>query len=477
MTRSTILIIQMLIVCTLNSQNIHFQELSQTPPLIDARNGAVVSGDIDNDGDADLVISGRDLILNDVTNIYLNDGSGNFEIKTGTILQGVDFGYTGLADIDNDDDLDLLISGRNSSVTYANIYRNDGIGNFTLDLDNNIQPNSEGEFKFADIDNDNDMDLLVTGYDNLVNYDKIAKLYINNGTGLYTEKSGSPFIGVASSSVEFFDMDNDGDLDVIIAGSDIDDIPTTILYSNDGAGNFSLFDNSTFTHIYSGGIAVADTDNDGDQDILLVGFDINNIGASELYLNDGTGIFTIHPNTPFPKAFLATADFKDFNLDGKIDVLITGALGADVFTSSIYENNGDNNFGLSDTLIGVYLGNTAITDLDNDGDPDAIIVGISNETEPFVPRTYLNISQITETSYQFTDNEDVMVYPNPTSGRIYFNINNIEHYKITIYNSMGTKVYNNIPNEIPTYINQPSGIYTVKVENKTGIILQKIILK
>jgi hypothetical protein len=110
-------------------------------------------------------------------------------------------------------------------------------------------------------------------------------------------------------------------------------------------------------------------------------------GISELYLNDGTGIFSLLQNTPFVTTSLGTADFADFDYDGDMDILITGSVQGAEFAGDIYENQGNNNFILADELVNVYLSSTDIGDVDGDSDIDAVIVGISND---FMPRIYLN---------------------------------------------------------------------------------------
>lgn len=77
---------------------------------------------------------------------------------------------------------------------------------------------SHSSIGFSDIDNDNDQDVLITGDQNFTN--TIAKLYPNDGNGVYTEVTGAgiPFEGVEDSSIAFADIDNDNDQDVLISG-------------------------------------------------------------------------------------------------------------------------------------------------------------------------------------------------------------------------------------------------------------------
>ena len=369
------------------AQSINLEEATGVNALGEARNGSLSLGDIDNDGDLDLIVTGRE--SSPITRLYVNDGNANFTEVPNTPFSNMQFGSTGFADIDNDGDLDVLITGSGFSFgRFAELYVNDGTGNFTLKPNTPLQLQSEGDFEFEDVDNDGDLDLLMTGYIDISTFDigGHTTLYFNDGSGNFSE-ANSNFESLRGSSIAFFDMENDGDKDVIVAGEDDNGDYITQLYSNDGSGNFSLVANTPFTGFVVGDIAVGDTDNDGDMDIYICGDVITGGNMSEFYLNDGTGNFSLLQNAPFLPTSLGTSDFADFDYDGDMDLLVTGfSMGAS-FAAHIYENQGNNNFILADELIGVYLSSTDIGDVDGDSDIDAVIVGISND---FMPRIYLN---------------------------------------------------------------------------------------
>ncbi|MDP1136936.1 VCBS repeat-containing protein, partial [Klebsiella pneumoniae] len=75
-----------------------------------------------------------------------------------------------------------------------------------------------------------------------------------------------PFLDVYFSSIRFSDVDNDGDLDALLTGFTAQAI--TKLYLNDGTGTFSEFTDVPFVSIAAGAVAFSDIDNDGDQDVL-----------------------------------------------------------------------------------------------------------------------------------------------------------------------------------------------------------------
>ncbi len=106
-------------------------------------------------------------------------------------------------DIDNDTDLDVVITGFHGSK----LYRNNGEGRF------NLIRRFEGSYysaAFGDIDNDGDLDLYFAGD---------TSVYLNNGNGAFRRKVDVGIVGVGmdARSAVFADMDNDGLLDLLIA--------------------------------------------------------------------------------------------------------------------------------------------------------------------------------------------------------------------------------------------------------------------
>jgi hypothetical protein len=69
---------------------------------------------------------------------------------------------------------------------------------------------------FADVDRDNDQDALIIGANK--SGGRIAKLYINDGTGGFTEMTDNTFEGVTDGSIAFADVDGDNDQDLLITG-------------------------------------------------------------------------------------------------------------------------------------------------------------------------------------------------------------------------------------------------------------------
>ena len=479
---NTLLILIVLSPITSIAQSIDFQEDTTVNNLYDSRQGSCAMADIDNDGDLDLIITGADAQLtNRKTTLYSNDGLGNFTEIIGTGLSNwSEGGKIAFADVDGDTDQDLLITGRDGSANYyVHFYLNDGSGNFTPDTTQPFEPSIGGNLEFADIDNDGDLDLFMTGRHN--NNLIFSKLYQNDGTGDFSEVTSTPFLSEGGSASAFFDMDNDNDLDLILAGKNNSNQKKTTLYENDGAGNFSLVSNTPFENVDFAAIAIDDSDNDSDLDVLINGENDSGVPICQLYLNDGTGAFNLLVGTPFIQTALGTVDFADFDNDNDMDVLVTGSVGGQTFAAHIYENQGMNNFSLVDTLETLYLSSTALGDIDNDNDLDAIIIGIAQlSADIYKPRVYENMLTTLSTE-NTTENyrENILLYPNPSSGILNIRTNHTFTPSIKIYNLIGELVFsedNLSPNSQIT-LNQPPGIYMIVIKTNRSTSTSKLIIK
>ncbi len=198
----------------------------------------IVCGDYDNDGDTDVFIG------NDVAENFLfqNDGTGKFEemgLLTGAAydLHGDEQGSMGVGcgDYDNDGWLDFFVTSYQSQL--ATLYKNLGDGMFqdvTLmtGAGAGTLPNVTWGNSFVDFDNDGDHDLFVAcGHlqDNVELYDDTSSylvrniLLMNTGDGKFVDVSDESGDGLqvklSSRGAGFDDLDNDGDMDVVILNS------------------------------------------------------------------------------------------------------------------------------------------------------------------------------------------------------------------------------------------------------------------
>jgi hypothetical protein len=295
-----------------------FSEKESGVPFSQGRIESVDFADVDNDGDLDLLISGSVVIENvgkNITRLYTNDGEGNFSPRTGLPFPSSLIGSVAFSDVDGDEDQDILLMGitgynLNNPVIVGKLYLNDGLGNFEERGGMPFEPLSYSSIDIRDVDGDDDQDIFFRG--SLINGPPVIKLYLNNGKGFFTEKT-TPF---SSYLIDFpesalADVNVDGVPDVLLIYRDRN--PELFMNKNDGLGNFA---EKTILPLEGFGfITFADVDGDEDQDMVLSGF---------LYLNDGSGNFTKKPGLPFEGS--GQAIFEDVDSDSDLDVIIEKSL-------------------------------------------------------------------------------------------------------------------------------------------------------
>jgi predicted nucleotidyltransferase len=356
--------------------------------LPSVRHSSSAWGDVDNDGDLDILLAGYSA-SGEIANVYRNDGAGTFT-DIGAGLPGLSFGSVAWGDYDNDGDLDILLTGLSSAYgQIARVYRNDGDGAFS-DIGAGLTGMSSSSAAWGDYDNDGDLDILLAGAHGYVSFRvRLCKVYRNDGGGSGFSDIGARLEGADRGSVAWGDYDNDGRLDILLTGSSaFGDIGR--VYRNMG--------DDTFANIYANlakvgdsSVAWGDYDNDGDLDILLTGWRGSG-PLSKVYCNEGGGVFA-DIGAGLTGVYDGSVAWGDYDNDGDLDILLSGRDGTFVKRSKIYRNDGT--FGFTDigaALPGACLGSVAWGDVDNDGDLDILLAG--DVTYPdSVCKVYRNNSQ------------------------------------------------------------------------------------
>ncbi len=298
------------------------------------------------------------------SNVASVTAGGAFLEVSATGLPQLNDGTIDWGDYDNDGDLDVLLTGYDDGAVnyYANIYRNDGGGVFT-DIGAGLPGVSASAAAWGDYDNDGDLDIVLSGSGN-------AKVYHNDGGGTFTD-IGAGLADAFDGSLAWGDYDNDGDLDILLTGSG-----NGIVYRND-SGSFTDV-GAGLPGVSNSVAAWGDYDNDGDLDIVLTGYDGSDYRFG-LYRNDG-GVFT-WVTTGIPGVTNGSVEWGDYDADGDLDLLFTGFDGGTNYYARIYRNDGGVIDGgvVGSWVAGIEKGTATFGDYDNDGDLDILLTG-SNST-------------------------------------------------------------------------------------------------
>lgn len=489
---------------------------------------AISVSDIDGDSDADVIITGRNEINHSLTRLYINDGNANFRWASRVFDDGVDYSSSDFGDIDNDGDEDLILLGAPSLITdqgKTGLYINDGFGNFTRDTLVQFDGVMQGDVKFFDADEDTDLDVIICGWEGTFG-GHIAKFYENDGTGMFIEITGLPFVPVIFSSLDVGDIDNDSDLDVIICGRNMSNDSQTEVYLNDGFGNFSFF-NAGIIDIHNGVVKLVDINNDNALDIFVSGYSsvspMPAVWVAKIYINDGIGNFSELSNPELVGWSESDAQFADFDLDYDLDLIVSGYNG--VFNQTkLYKNDGSGIFSeslLSASLPQLQSSSILFNDFDQDGLPDIIISGTDggvNSTSMFKNVGGVVFSEVNPVPFDQVENGclsssdvngdgriDVFItgrvrtnyavakifrnittvgleqpvlefyfgiFPNPTDGLITISTppNTPESHRILIHDTHGKVICCFIVDSYNTIdlSNLPSGIYYVTLSNENS---------
>ena len=354
----------------------------------------IVQADYDNDGWTDvLVMRGGWLLSRGQMRMSLlrNNGDGAFSDVTreaGLALPAYPSQSAAWGDYDNDGDLDLFSCSESmpespeagaAIIFPSRLFRNNGDGTFTDVADAAGVTNlryCKGS-AWGDYDKDGDSDLYVS------NYAGENRLYRNNGDSTFTDVA--PELGLTepleSFPTWFWDYDNDGWLDIFVAGyaSDIElvakdylgipnDGARPRLYKNDGAGGFEdVTERVGLDRVSQAmGANFGDMDSDGFHDIYLgTGFPaFDALAPNVAYRNNGGGSFsdvTFSAGLGHIQKGHGIA-FGDLDRDGDQDIFmqVGGFYPSDGFLNALYVNPGNGNKWLSVKLIGVESNRSAI---------------------------------------------------------------------------------------------------------------------
>lgn len=359
---------------------------------INARSASL--GDYDGDGDLDILTQGngtaaRRLLRNEL----IPSGSLSFtDVTSAAGPFAVDpSGWSAAwGDYNGDGHMDIFFGQTNSNLI-GDLFRNNGNGTFTDVSSSTIpDPGFHQNVAWMDADLDGDLDLLIA-----MEGPELHQLYIQNPDGSFTPVGAQvgiqEYFGTKAYGTAIGDYDGDGDFDIYISTCRGEGNIPNNLYKNmlkeQGILRFVDIANTSGTQFMDNSYHAefVDLDDDGDLDLLMIGADQK---ESKIFRNDGGDEFT-DVSTLIGKPVLPSfgGDYNggravDYDNDGDLDIFVHDNLrrtGAPFVPSNtaraLFRNDGNWQFvdvtvaeGLHSTNEGAY--DSAWGDVDNDGDMD-----------------------------------------------------------------------------------------------------------
>ncbi|RYU79125.1 FG-GAP-like repeat-containing protein [Hymenobacter persicinus] len=303
---------------------------------------AVVAGDVDNDGDLDLVVGE---FQGSQARICLNNGAGQFTAQPLTVSIAAFPRRMYLTDVTGDGNLDLLVTTANGSDATLALGTGQGTFSGRQNLSNNFFPeaatadfNADGiqdivlassnllflpgapaglgsgrpspltltvrALAAADMDEDGDQDLLILTEDRL-------HVYLNDGTGQFSAGS-STAVNIFAQSLVVADFNNDGHMDAACSSALTANVSLVL---GTGTGGLQPFRNvAALSRTYH--VGTGDLDGDGDQDLLVT----NDRGITQILLNDGQANFASANAVLIGFESFTMAAAADLNGDNALDV-------------------------------------------------------------------------------------------------------------------------------------------------------------
>lgn len=343
----------------------------------------VAHADFDDDGDLDMIFPNAE---KDSISILTNDGTGNYSTLTQIYAGSGSLPYSvNAGDFNSDGSIDFVVT--NYSYNNIEVYLN--TGSLTFSRTSYSAQNGTVKSVVADLDGDGDLDIATFNRSSIS-----LSVFLNSGNGSFASAVNKSLFASSMNSMKAGDIDNDGDIDILIGGEN----QTVYLMKNNGNGTFATEVNLGFTNISD--FDLADLNDDGKLDLVTVHQLSNKVTVSA-----GNGNGTFAAGTDFSFYSPSSVTFMDLGYDGDIDVIVAAQDG-DLYDEIYYlTNNGSGSFTkeygfyalLTDSEYS-YSGYPVLSTSDINGDGDLDLVQTSrlnsyvaiNQSSDFVTVTSLS---------------------------------------------------------------------------------------
>lgn len=282
-----------------------FTAASGSPFVTGSGPSEILSGDFNDDGDLDIAtLNDEPLTANrqgipDTASVLLGDGTGNFAAPLSQAAGGPFQHAFAAGDLNQDGELDLLVSHSAFSEqgvdNKVDVLLGNGDGSFAFksdivdrELAGSVNPAGIGSIAVGDLNGDGSLDFVVANQ----NADGLSA-WLGDGTGQFAAAPGSPVASAHAAFVLPVDLTEDGNLDLAVTSANFF---TISVLAGDGTGQFATLSGYPVTLAHDvEAPAVADFDGDGHQDLAAPNLNHNSL---DVWYGDGTGNLQLSSQSP-----------------------------------------------------------------------------------------------------------------------------------------------------------------------------------
>jgi hypothetical protein len=271
---------------------------------------SIALGDVDEDGNTDLVTASSTIGGNSGIAVMLGLGMGDFGPIAGTFSIGSDPVDMRLEDLNDDGHLDIVALAQGAGQVCVLLGAGDG--SFGPFVGTPVGPGPR-TIDLGDVDNDGDVDVACGCTSLTAPYTSSIHILVNNGQGVFT--TYQTFSVADAADVALGDLDGDGDLDLALA--ELEDSHVSFHENMDGLGYFELRSVNTEVSLPSA-LDLGDWDSDGRLDCVIQW----DIGDAEVHRNIGMWEFVPYSGCS-TRGNAREVRMVDISLDGQLDLIVS----------------------------------------------------------------------------------------------------------------------------------------------------------